>query len=156
MWDGQAWSPAPINQAVFTRLTEITEDTFQRSIVDCSGICAEFGEFSHSIAYVETTRDIGEYNFTNPSAIGKAGGSLNGLGGNWVIGTFRGFEFLDGTGMKWFEVPCLLFAFLAPTMVSEDLVQIWGYMYVNIVPVLDYLEAVEVGGKAQLGCDGHL
>jgi hypothetical protein len=136
---------------------EITEDTFQRSIVDCSGLCAEFGEFSHSIAYVEATRDIGEYDFTNPSAIDEAGGGgLNGLGGNWVLGTFRCFEFLDGTGMKRFEVPCLLFAFLAPPMVIEDLVQIRGYMYANIVPVLDYHEAVEVGGKSHLGFDGHL
>jgi hypothetical protein len=29
-------------------------------------------------------------------------------------------------------------------------------MYVNIVPVLDYFETVEVDRKAQLGFDGHL
>jgi hypothetical protein len=91
MWEGQEWSPAPINQSVFTRLTEITEDTSQRSIVDCSRLCAEFGEFSHSIAYVKTTSYICEYDFTDPSAIGEAGGGLNGLGGNWVLWTFRGF-----------------------------------------------------------------
>jgi hypothetical protein len=88
MWEGQAWSPASINQAVFTRLTEITEDTFQRSVVGCSGLCAELGEFSHSIAYVETTCDIGKYDLTDPSAICETGRCLNDLGGNWVLGTF--------------------------------------------------------------------
>jgi hypothetical protein len=156
IWEGQTWSPAPINHTVFTRLTEIAEDMFQLSVVDCSRICAELGEFSHSITYVDTKCDIGEYDFADPSAICETGGSLDGLGGDWILGTFRGFKFNDGTGMNQFEVPCLLFAFLAPAMVNEDLVQIRGYMYVNIVPVLEYLETVEVGRKAQLGFDGHL
>jgi hypothetical protein len=83
------------NQTVFTRLTDIAEDTFQRSVVDCSGIRAELGDFSHSITYVETAFDIGEHDFADHSAIGETGSSLNILGGDWILRTFRGFKFVD-------------------------------------------------------------